>query len=103
MRVARPTGGAVLRPLSLSKPDTLVVQRSDVRGTHDRYANSETGCPVRSFESYGTPLILTTNLREHFVRLDFSCAAGVGCPQRCARLTALCSQGTACIEKGGLL
>lgn len=54
-------GGAVLL---FDEADALFGKRSDVKDSHDRYANIEVGYLLQRLESYGGLAILTSNLKE---------------------------------------
>ncbi|MFN2624355.1 MAG: ATP-binding protein, partial [Chthoniobacterales bacterium] len=54
-------GGAIL---FFDEADSLFGKRSEVKDSHDRYANIEVSYLLQRMESYGGLSILTTNLRE---------------------------------------
>jgi hypothetical protein len=54
-------GGALLL---FDEADALFGKRSDVKDSHDRYANIEIGYLLQKMESYQGPAILTSNLRS---------------------------------------
>jgi SpoVK/Ycf46/Vps4 family AAA+-type ATPase len=58
---AAETGGAVLL---FDEADALFGKRSEVKDSHDRYANIEVSYLLQRMESYRGLAILTTNLRE---------------------------------------
>jgi hypothetical protein len=58
---AAEAGGAVLL---FDEADALFGKRSEVKDSHDRYANVEVGYLLQRMESYGGLAILTTNLRS---------------------------------------
>jgi SpoVK/Ycf46/Vps4 family AAA+-type ATPase len=51
--------------LMFDEADALFGKRSEVRDSHDRYANIETSYLLQRIEQYDGVAILTTNLREH--------------------------------------
>jgi AAA+ superfamily predicted ATPase len=51
--------------LLFDEADALFGKRSEVRDSHDRYANIETAYLLQRMEQYDGVAILTTNLREH--------------------------------------
>ncbi|MFD4669929.1 ATP-binding protein [Lentzea sp. NPDC058450] len=51
--------------LLFDEADVLVGKRSEVRDSHDRYANLEIGYLLQAMESYRGLAILGTNLRHH--------------------------------------
>jgi ATP-dependent Clp protease ATP-binding subunit ClpA len=51
--------------LLFDEADALLGKRSEVRDSHDRYANIEVSYLLQRIESYEGLAILTTNLREH--------------------------------------
>ena len=59
---AAETGGAVL---FFDEADALFGKRSEVRDSHDRYANAEISYLLQRMESYGGLAILATNLKSH--------------------------------------
>jgi hypothetical protein len=79
---AAATGGVILL---FDEADALFGKRSEVRDSHDRYANLSTAHLLSRIEDAPTPTILTTNLKEaidpafvrrlHFV-IDFPFPAG---------------------------
>ncbi len=58
---AADTGGAILL---FDEADALFGKRSEVKDSHDRYANIEVGYLLQRMESYRGLAILTTNLKE---------------------------------------
>ncbi|MCG8689356.1 MAG: ATP-binding protein [Desulfobacterales bacterium] len=56
-------GGAILL---FDEADTLFGKRSEVRDSHDRYANIEVGYLLQKMESFHGLAILTTNLKSSF-------------------------------------
>lgn len=58
-------GGAILL---FDEADALFGKRSEVRDSHDRYANIEVSYLLQQMESYRGLAILTTNMLEHFDR-----------------------------------
>jgi hypothetical protein len=58
---AAEAGGAVLL---FDEADALFGKRSEVKDSHDRYANVEVGYLLQRMESYGGLAILTTNLKS---------------------------------------
>jgi SpoVK/Ycf46/Vps4 family AAA+-type ATPase len=54
--------GAVLL---FDEADALFGKRSDVRDSHDRYANMEVSYLLQRIEAYGGLAILTTNMRQN--------------------------------------
>jgi hypothetical protein len=59
---AAEAGGAVL---FFDEADALFGKRSDVKDSHDRYANAEVSYLLQRIESYGGLAILATNLKAH--------------------------------------
>jgi len=76
---AAQAGGAVLL---LDDADALFGRRTDVRDSHDRYANLETGHLLQMLEAHAGIAILTASRRTHldpaFVR---RCDAVVAFPR----------------------
>jgi ATPase family associated with various cellular activities (AAA) len=58
---AAESGGALLL---FDEADALFAKRSEVRDSHDRYANVETGYLLQRLESYRGVAILTTNMKS---------------------------------------
>lgn len=58
-------GGAILL---FDEADALFGKRSEVRDSHDRYANIEVSYLLQQMESYRGLAILTTNMLENFDR-----------------------------------
>jgi hypothetical protein len=59
---AAEAGGAVLL---FDEADALFGKRSEVKDSHDRYANIEVGYLLQRMESYGGLAILTTNMKQN--------------------------------------
>jgi hypothetical protein len=59
---AAEVGGAVLL---FDEADALFGKRSEVKDSHDRYANIEVGYLLQRMESYGGLAILTTNMKQN--------------------------------------
>jgi hypothetical protein len=51
--------------LFFDEADTLFGKRTEVKDSHDRYANLEVGYLLQKMEEYGGLAILATNLRQH--------------------------------------
>jgi len=51
--------------LLFDEADALFGKRSDVRDSHDRYANVEVSYLLQRIEAYGGLAILTTNMRQN--------------------------------------
>jgi SpoVK/Ycf46/Vps4 family AAA+-type ATPase len=62
---AAEAGGAILL---FDEADALFGKRSEVRDSHDRYANIEISYLLQRMEQYRGLAILTTNLQEHLDR-----------------------------------
>lgn len=60
---AAETSGAVL---FFDEADALFGKRSEVKDSHDRYANIEVSYLLQRMESYGGLAILATNMKNHF-------------------------------------
>jgi AAA+ superfamily predicted ATPase len=56
-------GGSILL---FDEADALFGKRSEIRSSHDRYANIEVGYLLQRMEAYGGLAILTTNMKESF-------------------------------------
>ena len=90
---AAEAGGAVLL---FDEADALFGKRSEVKDSHDRYANIEVGYLLQRMEAYRGLALLTTNLRDSLDRR--SCAGCASCwisrfrMRRCGRS---CGAGTA--------
>ena len=59
---AAEAGGAVLL---FDEADALFGKRSEVKDSHDRYANIEVGYLLQRMESYGGLAVLTTNMKQN--------------------------------------
>src|SRR4029077_2432129 len=55
-------GGAIL---FFDEADALFGKRSEVKDSHDRYANIEVSYLLQRMESYGGLAILATNMKSH--------------------------------------
>ena len=51
--------------LFFDEADAIFGKRTEVRDSHDRYANLEVSYLLQKLESYGGPTILATNLSQH--------------------------------------